>query len=112
MRLTEILNEKIEEIIEEEKEKERRTKQKQEAAIEVVRALFHFYGFETDDLVFKAGQIDHLERIWVYVGLRGFQVRYGWTLPHIVINFSQLPTLEDICSALTNPERWRKEKEA
>jgi len=110
MRLTEILEKKIEEIIEENKEKERRAKQKQEAAIEIVKALFHFYDIETDDLEFKTGQIDHLQRIWVYVGLKGFQVKYGWTLPHIVIDFSKLPTLEDISSALTNPERWRKEK--
>jgi len=109
MRLTEILDKKIEEIIQEKEEKERRTRQKQEAAIEIAKALFHFHDIETDDLTFKAGQLDHFERIWVYVGLKGFQVRYGWALPHIVIDFSQLPALEEISSALTDPERWRKE---
>jgi len=110
MRITKVLNEKIERIIEENKERERRTKQRKQAAVEVVKGLFRFYDIETDDLNFSAGDIDHLKRIKVYISPKGFRGKLGWTYPYIEINFNELPTLDEVSSALTNPERWIEEE--
>jgi len=105
MRLTEVLDEKMKV----RKETEKEIAEKEEAAIELVKALFLYYGVKTDDLEFKAEMISYPERIRVFIRPRGFQERVGWPRPFVNVDFNSLPKLDGVFSELTDPRRYRRE---
>jgi len=107
MRLTEVLDEKMKV----RKETEKTIAEKEEAAIGLVKALFLYYGVETDDLEFKAQMMSCPERIRVFIRPRGFEERLGWPRPFVDINFNSFPKLDKVLFELTDPRRYRREGE-